>query len=113
MILHLWCIGTRQSHTILFLLCRIKIITSACNNNEQQSTNSTKDSANFQQGTFGYDLHFLQQHDDNIVVLKTDNDNAEIIVSPKYQAKVFTSTANGNEGLSFGWVNYIACSAPP
>jgi hypothetical protein len=35
-----------------------------------------------------------------------------VIVSPKYQAKVFTSTANGNEGQSFGWINYKAFGAP-
>ncbi|TKK72015.1 hypothetical protein FC093_03110 [Ilyomonas limi] len=96
---------------IIYAIPAIMMITSSCNNNAQQSTDSNKDSAAYPQGTFGYDLHFLQQHDDSMVVLKAD-DNAEIIVSPKYQAKVFTSTANGNEGLSFGWVNYKAFSAP-
>lgn len=96
----------------VYAIPAIMMITSSCNNNAQQSTsNSTSDSAAYQQGTFGYDLQFLQQHDDSVIVLKGDN-NAAIIVSPKYQAKVFTSTANGNEGLSFGWVNYKAFSAP-
>ena len=100
---------TRQ---ILYAIPAIMMITSSCNNNAQQSTDNNKDSTTYQQGTFGYDLNFLQQHDDSVVVLKADNNNAAIIVSPKYQAKVFTSTANGDEGLSFGWVNYKAFSAP-
>src|SRR3982750_1238225 len=98
---------------ILYAIPAIMITTSSCNNNAQQSTdNNTKDSAAYQQGTFGYDLHFLQQHDDSVAVLKADDGKAQIIVSPKYQAKVFTSSANGDEGLSFGWVNYKAFSAP-
>src|SRR3954464_8518161 len=97
----------------IYTIPAIMIITSSCNDNAQQSdSNSTNDSASYKQGTFGYDLHFLQQHDDSITVLKGDDGNAAIIVSPKYQAKVFTSTANGKEGLSFGWVNYKAFSAP-
>ncbi len=66
--------------------------------------------ADFQPGTFGYDLHFLQQHDSGLVVLH--NGDARIVVSPKYQAKVFTSTAAGDEGPSFGWIHYKAFDGP-
>src|SRR5207237_10827566 len=85
---------------------------SSCNNNNTQQQSPPAADTAYQQGTFGYDLHFLQQHDDSITVLKAANGKAQIIVSPKYHAKVFTSTANGDEGLSFGWVNYKAFSAP-
>ena len=40
------------------------------------------------------------------MVLNSKDGNAQIIVSPKYQAKVFTSTADGKNGKSFGWINY-------
>jgi hypothetical protein len=66
-------------------------------------TMKNQDSA--QEGTFAYDLHFLKQHD-SVLVLKNDNGNAQIIVSPKYQAKVFTSTTDGESGKSMGWINY-------
>lgn len=59
----------------------------------------------YQQGSFGYDLAFLQKHD-SVIVLK--NGDAQVIVSAKYQGKVFTSTAEGIEGTSFGWINYKA-----
>ncbi|HXO76812.1 MAG TPA: DUF6786 family protein [Puia sp.] len=62
-------------------------------------------------GSFSYDLQFLRQHD-SVVVLKNDSGHAQVIVSPKYQAKVFTSTAEGESGKSFGWVNYKAFSGP-
>ena len=59
----------------------------------------------FEKGTFGYDLEFLKAKDSIIVLAKGD---AQIIVSPKYQGKVFTSTAEGLSGNSFGWINYKA-----
>jgi hypothetical protein len=61
-------------------------------------------------GTFVYDLHFLQKQDGALVVLQQGN--AEVIVSPKYQGKVFTSTAAGEDGMSFGWIHYKAFSGP-
>jgi len=66
--------------------------------------------ADAQQGSFGYDLHFLQQHDSGLVVLQSGD--ARIVVSPKYQAKVFTSTAAGEQGASFGWIHYKAFDGP-
>jgi hypothetical protein len=56
-------------------------------------------------GTFAYDLKFLKSKD-SVVVLKNNEGTGQIIVSPAYQAKVFTSTANGLTGKSFGWINY-------
>jgi hypothetical protein len=56
-------------------------------------------------GTFAYDLNFLKAKD-SVIVLKNNEGTGQIIVSPAYQAKVFTSTANGLNGKSFGWVNY-------
>ena len=60
----------------------------------------------YEKGTFGYDLYYLSQKDDNLIVLSDDDGKSQIIVSGKYQAKVFTSTADGLEGNSIGFVNY-------
>lgn len=65
----------------------------------------------YEKGTFGYDLNFLNEND-SIVVLKNDDGTAQLALSPKYQAKVFTSTAEGLDGKSFGWVNYKAFGKP-
>lgn len=61
-------------------------------------------------GTFGYDLDFLRQHDTGLVVLRSGD--ARVIVSPKYQGKVFTSTDSGSDGPSFGWIHYKAFDGP-
>ena len=89
------------------------MISTSCNNSEQNQTDNNDDLISSQKGSFGYDLNFLKQHDNSIVVLNNDSDRAQVIVSPKYQAKVFTSTADGNSGQSFGWVNYKAFSGAP
>jgi hypothetical protein len=63
----------------------------------------------YQPGSFGYDLQFLQKHDSVIVLQSGD---ARVVVSPKYQAKVFTSSAAGESGTSFGWIHYTAFDGP-
>lgn len=57
---------------------------------------------------FERDLDFLQKYD-SVIVLKRGS--SKIIVSPKYQAKVFTSTPG--KGLSHGWINYKVFDADP
>ncbi|MCB0657281.1 MAG: hypothetical protein KDC57_14145 [Saprospiraceae bacterium] len=57
-------------------------------------------------GYFGYDQAFLQQHLDDVVLLSSTDSLHQILVSPQLQARVFTSTAEGRQGRSFGWINY-------
>src|SRR6185437_784173 len=59
----------------------------------------------YAKGSFGYDLDFLKQKD-TVIVLHNNDGTGQVVVSPKYQGKVFTSTANGPDGKSFGWINY-------
>ncbi len=96
------------------------MLAASCNDNPATKPSASKgdssqrpadSSALYKQGSFGYDLHFLQQHD-SVIVLQSDQGAAQVIVSAKYQAKVFTSTADGKEGLSFGWIHYKAFSGP-
>jgi hypothetical protein len=79
---------------------------------EKQPVTTAQDTimakSQYAQGSFGYDLDFLRQHDSVIVLSKG---MASLIISPKYQAKVFTSTADGQAGRSFGWINYRAFTA--
>jgi uncharacterized RmlC-like cupin family protein len=53
--------------------------------------------------TFGEDAAFLSKHTDVIVIGRGD---ARLAVAPALQARVMTSTTGGDEGLSFGWLNY-------
>jgi hypothetical protein len=64
---------------------------------------------NAPQGSYAFDKQFLMKHDSGVVELKEGN--SSVIVSAAYQAKVFTSTADGDTGKSFGWINYKAFDA--
>lgn len=64
----------------------------------------------YKPGSFGADVKFLQTQDSGLVVLKKGD--AQVLVSPKYQGKVFTSTAAGDTGLSFGWIHYKVFDSP-
>ncbi|WP_276503418.1 DUF6786 family protein [Terrimonas pollutisoli] len=57
---------------------------------------------------FQKDLDFLEKYDSVVVLTRGES---KVVVSPKYQAKVFTSTTG--DGSSFGWINYQAFDAPP
>jgi hypothetical protein len=67
----------------------------------------------FAKGSFGYDLEFLEAFQDDLVVLG-EKEGPQVIVSPAYQGRVMTSTADGLQGNSFGWINYdlIASGKP-
>ncbi len=54
--------------------------------------------------TFGDDLAFLKKHTD-VVVLSDSSGNSQVAVLPTLQGRAMTSTAEGTEGLSFGWIN--------
>ncbi|WP_346238742.1 DUF6786 family protein [Niabella insulamsoli] len=80
----------------------------ACNSPEPKKPVQQYKMDTLKKGSFGFDLDFLGSRDSGLVILKSSDTLAQIIVSPKYQAKVFTSTANGAAGKSYGWVNYKA-----
>ena len=80
------------------------IIETACNEPEK-TPGEKKETALPAPGTFGYDLQFLSKHDE-VVLLKSSDSDAQVIVSPKYQGKVFTSTAAGLRGSQF-WMGEL------
>jgi len=54
--------------------------------------------------TFGDDLVFLKRFT-KAFVLSDESGKKQVAVVPEYQGRVMTSTANGEAGISFGWVN--------
>jgi hypothetical protein len=53
--------------------------------------------------SFGEDVAFLKKHTDAIVLRRGD---AAVVLAPAYQGRVMTSTATGDGGTSYGWLNY-------
>jgi len=53
---------------------------------------------------FGEDVAFLNSHAD-VIVLTNKESSAKVAVVPAWQGRVMTSSADGDSGLSFGWIN--------
>lgn len=68
--------------------------------------NEAKDETGIPPSNFGEDVAFLQKHLQNVVVLQNGSDSSRLVVTGDYQARVMTSTAGGDTGRSFGWINY-------
>ncbi len=77
------------------------IISISCNPN--QKTKSAKTMETYEKGTYGYDLNFLKEHTKPV---ELKNGDARIIISPEYQGRVMTSSAGGEAGKSYGWINH-------
>src|SRR6266487_3210606 len=58
------------------------------------------------QGTYAYDKDFLKQHTRKVLELQDKDGQAKILLSADYQGRVMTSTATGDTGTSYGWLNY-------
>lgn len=54
--------------------------------------------------TFGDDVAFLRKHVD-VIVLADASGDARVALVPAWQGRVMTSSARGDKGTSFGWVN--------
>ena len=93
----------KQSFISILLFAVTGLLFSSCTGNKNQSKSMEKA---YGKGTFGYDLNYLSEKDEGLIVLKSEDGQAQIILSAKYQGKVFTSTAGGLGGMSHGFVNY-------
>ncbi len=84
----------------------IMLATMACQEKKNKQENSVEENATGQEGTFGYDLAFLKKYKQVIVLKSPDDAKSQAIVVADYQGRVMTSTAAGNSGNSYGWLNY-------
>ncbi|HPT20860.1 MAG TPA: hypothetical protein PLR88_02850 [Bacteroidales bacterium] len=69
-------------------------------NTEKKTKNAMKES---EQNTFGEDKEFLKKYCN---LIELNNGDAKVLLSGDFQGRVFTSTAGGDNGSSFGWINY-------
>lgn len=65
----------------------------------QKEKNMTTDSTK----QYGYNRDFLKKH---TKVIELKNASSAILVAPAWQGRVMTSTAEGDAGFSFGWINH-------
>jgi hypothetical protein len=68
--------------------------------NNQNKRAMTIDSTN----QYGFNRDFLKKH---ISIIELKNASSALVLSPSWQARVMTSTAEGDSGFSFGWINRV------
>ncbi|MEN8115898.1 MAG: DUF6786 family protein [Bacteroidota bacterium] len=84
-----------------FFLISALLVSFACNPN--QKSKSAKTMETYKKGSFGYDIEFLKKHTKPV---ELTNGDARVVISPEYQGRVMTSSADGEKGLSYGWINH-------
>lgn len=57
-------------------------------------------------GSYGYDVAFFQRNGIEVIELSDEDAQSKVMIVPAYQGRVMTSTAGGDAGTSFGWINY-------
>jgi Family of unknown function (DUF6786) len=80
----------------LILLSALFLIIYSCN--QTKNINSM--------GTYGQDKAFMKENNIKFLELSSDDNLSRILIVPAYQGRVMTSTANGEDGRSYGWINY-------
>lgn len=73
----------------------------ACSNTRKAASSET-----FFKSSYGYDAAYLKQHTKNVFELSSADGRSKVLLSADYQGRVMTSTASGDTGRSFGWLNY-------
>jgi len=61
--------------------------------------------------SFQEELDFLNKHKIETVILQDRSRSSKLIIIPAFQGRVMTSSANGSEGYSYGWINHELISS--
>lgn len=86
----------------------------ACNNSGDTAANNGQEAAafkEFSEGSYGYDLAFMQQQGIACHELVAPDSSARVMIIPAWQGRVMTSSASGLLGASYGWINYDLITA--
>lgn len=75
----------------------------SCSSTGNKNSNKMK---NLQKGTYASDVAFFNEKNIRTIELKDAGSKASVLIIPAYQGRVMTSSVGGNDGLSFGWINY-------
>ena len=93
---------TKMNQVKILLICTIMLV--SCSGGNQVKTNNLKVNPMTTDSTkqYGTNRDFLKKH---TTILELKNGSSAITIVPAWQARVMTSTAEGDAGYSFGWIN--------
>jgi hypothetical protein len=85
------------------------ILLAACGDNTSSTEQTQNKDSMAAKGTYAYDADFLKKHTGKVIELQAGN--RKVLLSADFQGRVMTSSANGDSGLSYGWLNYDLIAA--
>lgn len=100
-----------NSITFFIVIGLFIIFTSCISKKKNNEKEGEKEIIEYVKGTFGFDKEFLQKNYENTIVLESDDKKSMVVLSPELQGRVMTSTLNGDNGMSYGWLNYDLISS--
>jgi len=92
-----------SSYGLSYLLLLL-VLMQGCSSSPGKKTNQMNN--NLTKGKYSYDVAFFSANKIRTIELKSSDSKARILIVPGYQGRVMTSSVDGNDGMSFGWINY-------
>ena len=103
--------NTPTAASAFFCALSTVIFFTSCNNAGDPPPAVSRQDTPAPAGTYAYDAAFLKQHSSKAIELSSADGSAKVLLSAQYQGRVMTSTASGDSGSSFGWLNYALIAA--
>jgi len=89
-----------MTRTTFFII--VLLFLSGCTGRENKDNKNLTTMASDTTNQYGYNRDFIRKH---VKVIELKDGNSAIALVPEWQGRVMTSTAAGEEGFSFGWIN--------
>jgi hypothetical protein len=84
------------------LISLVALTLFSCNSTKKVET---KPDSILAPGTFSYDVDFIKKYKSTLV-LSDKKGKAKVLLVGAYEARVMTSSSEGDAGKSYGWINY-------
>jgi len=84
-----------------YIIALIAFLIISCTGRNQNTLND-KSMSTDNTDQYGFNRDFLKKHTE---IIELKNASSAIALAPSWQARVMTSTAEGDTGFSFGWIN--------
>ncbi|MFN8242171.1 MAG: DUF6786 family protein [Bacteroidales bacterium] len=89
-----------MKHAIAIILLPAILLSCGQGNSKKEKTTDTMTKETT--GTYKSDKDFLQAH---VEIIELARGSSALLLAPGWQGRVMTSTAEGDQGSSFGWIN--------
>ncbi|HOF21134.1 MAG TPA: hypothetical protein PLO24_07760 [Bacteroidales bacterium] len=87
----------------IIIVLTISALVYSCGGRSGAENQKSKDMTTETANQYAWNRDFLKKHVD---IIELKRDNSAVALVPSWQGRVMTSTAEGENGFSFGWINH-------